>query len=209
VNILKIIKNVVFVIGLSFSVVGIAEPGFVLQNNSAVTDSSNQCVRTGVTTPESTPDECGGEVQAAVNESEPDPNQTFGGCEKIQCEPESGTGSINQVGNEVITAEIPFRFDQSDLTSVAKRKLDEFISAVSQRVSNIISVFGHTDSLGTDEYNDNLSEKRADSVKSYLIGAGIPRNDITVKGMGESSPVADNETRDGRAKNRRVAVEAK
>ena len=100
-------------------------------------------------------------------------------------------------------------FDRSDLTSKATRKLDSFLSAIRQRVSNIISIFGHTDSLGTDPYNDNLSERRANEVRAYLLNSGIPGRDISVKGMGERSPIADNDTRNGRAKNRRVVIEAR
>ena len=100
-------------------------------------------------------------------------------------------------------------FDRSDLTSQATGKLDSFISAIRQRVSNIISIFGHTDSLGTDPYNDALSERRANRVRDYLLNSGIPGREISVKGMGEGSPIADNNTRSGRAKNRRVVIEAR
>ena len=99
-------------------------------------------------------------------------------------------------------------FDKSNLTSNAMEKLDSFIAEIQKRVSNIINIFGHTDSLGTNPYNDRLSESRANTVKNYLIESGVSNNEISVNGMGENYPVADNETRSGRAKNRRVVIEA-
>ncbi|MNP79807.1 Outer membrane porin F precursor [compost metagenome] len=70
-----------------------------------------------------------------------------------------------------------------------------------------MAVSGHTDSVGSDAYNQRLSQKRAQSVTDYLIESGVPRsNFVSVTGMGESQPVADNSTADGRAQNRRVEI---
>jgi hypothetical protein len=65
-------------------------------------------------------------------------------------------------------------------------------------------VEGHTDSVGSDAYNQTLSEKRANSVRQYLVNKGYPDDKITAVGMGETSPIADNTTKEGRAENRRV-----
>ena len=70
----------------------------------------------------------------------------------------------------------------------------------------MLEVEGHTDSVGTDDYNQSLSERRAESVKSYLIQQGIDRSSITSRGFGESQPVASNDTADGRQRNRRVEL---
>ncbi|MCG8426245.1 MAG: OmpA family protein [Chromatiales bacterium] len=67
-------------------------------------------------------------------------------------------------------------------------------------------IVGHTDSVGRDAYNQELSERRASAVSSYLATKGINPAKMTTKGMGESSPVADNGSEDGRAKNRRVEI---
>lgn len=66
---------------------------------------------------------------------------------------------------------------------------------------------GHTDSVGPEEYNQRLSVRRAESVKAHLVGQGIEANRIYTEGKGESQPVADNSTKEGRAKNRRVEIE--
>lgn len=208
-NILTATINTFLVFSLTFSLAHANEPGYVLQNGSGVTDSSKQCVRTAASNPESVPAECSDVPKSVASQDEPNADETFDGCANIQCAPAISGDVQTQSGNELISAEIPFMFDRSDLTSQATGKLDSFVSAIRQRVSNIISIFGHTDSLGTDEYNDALSERRANKVRDYLLNSGVPGREISVKGMGEGSPIADNNTRSGRAKNRRVVIEAR
>lgn len=70
-----------------------------------------------------------------------------------------------------------------------------------------ITVEGHTDSTGTTEYNQKLSERRADAVRDMLIRGGVPASRISIMGYGESDPVADNSTPEGRQSNRRVQLE--
>jgi OOP family OmpA-OmpF porin len=67
-------------------------------------------------------------------------------------------------------------------------------------------VEGHTDSVGNDDYNLKLSQRRADSVRKYLVDKGVPAARLEAKGYGEAQPVADNKTADGRAQNRRVVL---
>ena len=71
----------------------------------------------------------------------------------------------------------------------------------------MIIAVGHTDSVGTDAYNEKLSVQRSETVKAYLVSKGVEKNRIYTEGKGESSPVADNKTKEGRAKNRRVEIE--
>ena len=71
----------------------------------------------------------------------------------------------------------------------------------------VIIAVGHTDSVGTDAYNQKLSVKRSETVKAYLVSKGVEKNRIYTEGKGESSPVADNKTKEGQAKNRRVEIE--
>jgi outer membrane protein OmpA-like peptidoglycan-associated protein len=70
-----------------------------------------------------------------------------------------------------------------------------------------VVVEGHTDSTGSDAYNQGLSQRRADSVLNYLVRKGVPAGRLTARGFGESNPVASNDTAEGRALNRRVALE--
>lgn len=101
-----------------------------------------------------------------------------------------------------------FAFDSDKLSDKAMRKLNNFASNV--QASNVspdrISIVGHTDSIGSDKYNQDLSERRANSVASYLTSNSMNRNVINVSGKGESQPVASNRSKDGRAQNRRVDI---
>jgi len=100
-----------------------------------------------------------------------------------------------------------FAFDSADLKPAMEAELDGVASQVmSSRGDEMLTIVGHTDSTGPEAYNQNLSERRAQSAADYLIGKGIPASKITIMGMGESSPAADNGTREGRAMNRRVEV---
>ncbi|CKS36101.1 outer membrane protein OmpA [Mycobacterium tuberculosis] len=71
----------------------------------------------------------------------------------------------------------------------------------------VIIAVGHTDSIGTVAYNQRLSVRRAEAVKAFLVSKGIERNRVYTEGKGKSQPVADNKTKEGRAKNRRVEIE--
>jgi OOP family OmpA-OmpF porin len=71
----------------------------------------------------------------------------------------------------------------------------------------VIIAVGHTDSIGTDTYNQRLSVRRSEAVKSYLVSKGVEKNRVYTEGKGEKQPVADNKTAEGRAKNRRVEIE--
>ena len=71
----------------------------------------------------------------------------------------------------------------------------------------VIIAVGHTDSVGSDVYNQKLSVKRAEAVKAYLVSKGIEKNRVYTEGRGEKQPVADNKTKEGQAKNRRVEIE--
>ena len=106
---------------------------------------------------------------------------------------------------QVITlSDVMFVFNQSDLTPTAKSELDALMSQFEDADVVSIKVVGHTDSVGSDAYNQALSERRASSVAEYLISQGVAPNKVTSEGKGESQPIADNETEEGRAKNRRV-----
>ena len=100
-----------------------------------------------------------------------------------------------------------FDFDKAVLKPEGKAKLDDLVSKVKDINLEVIIAVGHTDSVGSNAYNQRLSVRRAEAVKAYLVSKGIERNRIYTEGKGETQPVADNRTAEGRAKNRRVEIE--
>jgi len=99
---------------------------------------------------------------------------------------------------------VNFAFDSSDLTATAKSNLDKLATVLINNPDTNINIYGHTDSKGTDTYNQALSERRANAVRSYLSAKGIDASRMIAKGMGEAESIASNETDAGRAQNRRV-----
>jgi OOP family OmpA-OmpF porin len=100
-----------------------------------------------------------------------------------------------------------FDFDKHVIKPAGKAKLDDLVGKVKGINLEVIIAVGHTDSVGSDAYNQKLSVRRAESVKAYLVSKGIEKNRIYTEGKGEKQPVADNKTTEGRAKNRRVEIE--
>lgn len=100
-----------------------------------------------------------------------------------------------------------FDFDKSVLKPEGKAKLDDLVSKIQGINLEVIIAVGHTDSVGSDSYNQRLSVRRAEAVKAYLVSKGIEKNRVYTEGKGEKQPVADNRTAEGRAKNRRVEIE--
>ena len=104
-------------------------------------------------------------------------------------------------------ADALFDFDKSVLKPEGKSKLTELAAKLKDINLEAIVATGHTDSVGKAEYNQKLSVRRADSVKEYLVSAGVAADRIYTSGKGETQPVADNKTKEGRDKNRRVEIE--
>ncbi len=94
-----------------------------------------------------------------------------------------------------------------NLKPEGKAKLDDLVSKMSGINLEVIIAVGHTDSDGGDAYNQKLSVQRSESVKAYLVSKGIEKNRVYTEGKGEKQPVADNKTKEGKQKNRRVEIE--
>ena len=106
-----------------------------------------------------------------------------------------------------LAADVLFDFDKAVLKNEGKSKLDDLAAKVKAINLEVVIAIGHTDSVGADAYNQKLSVRRAESVKSYLVSKGVEPNRIYTEGKGEKQPVASNKTADGRQKNRRVEIE--
>jgi OOP family OmpA-OmpF porin len=100
-----------------------------------------------------------------------------------------------------------FDFDKAVLKAEGKAKLDDLVGKVKGINLEVIIAVGHTDAVGADAYNQKLSVHRAEAVKAYLVTKGIEKNRVYTEGKGEKQPVADNKTKEGQAKNRRVEIE--
>ena len=152
-----------------------------------ITDSSGNCVRTSSWKAEDMTVDCGAEPPVAKM-AVPPPAPVY---EKM-----------------TVSAEALFDHDKSVLKPEGKaalHELDEAIKAKGARVVDI-DVIGHTDSDGTEEYNQALSERRAQAVRDYMVSEDVDASIIDVSGQGESNPVASNATKEGRAENRRVDI---
>lgn len=100
-----------------------------------------------------------------------------------------------------------FDFDKAVLKPEGKSSLDGLVSKLAGVTLEVVIAVGHTDSVGSDRYNQRLSVRRAEAVKAYMVSKGIEANRIYTEGKGEKQPVADNRSKEGRAKNRRVEIE--
>jgi OmpA-OmpF porin, OOP family len=121
--------------------------------------------------------------------------------------PAAAPSSVKQA--IVIQADALFDFDKSVVRPDGKKNIDDALAKLAGVDVEMVIATGHTDNVGTDAYNQKLSERRAAAVKEYLVSKGIPSSKVTTLGKGESQPVATNKTKEGRQKNRRVDIEFK
>jgi outer membrane protein OmpA-like peptidoglycan-associated protein len=119
-------------------------------------------------------------------------------------------GSVKQEAQRTIitlSGEVLFKSKEATLLPGAQAQLDMVAEALQSQGEKKMVIEGHTDSQGKDDYNQGLSQRRADAVRSYLVSKGIPADLIESKGKGELEPIADNKSAEGRANNRRVEIE--
>jgi OOP family OmpA-OmpF porin len=118
--------------------------------------------------------------------------------------------SVDRCAEVIRLRGVNFDFDRAEIRSDAAVILDEAATlagdALRECPDNRLAVEGHTDAIGTDAYNQGLSERRAAAVLEYLVGKGVSSSQLGATGFGESTPIATNDTSDGRALNRRVEL---
>jgi outer membrane protein OmpA-like peptidoglycan-associated protein len=124
---------------------------------------------------------------------------------------ESTAGSgidVSEQGDGILLnlPDVTFAVDSTEISGAFQSALDRVAQSMIQYPNSLIDVYGHTDSTGSDTYNLDLSKRRADAVARYLISRGVSSARIQTQGMGEAYAVADNNTAEGRSRNRRVEV---
>jgi outer membrane protein OmpA-like peptidoglycan-associated protein len=121
-------------------------------------------------------------------------------------------GKVQKLEDEisvVLSNEILFQYGKTDLSSNSKKTLDQAVELLNQIPNRSLVIQGHTDSVGSEEYNMQLSEQRAKKVYDYMMEQGLNIKSVSYKGYGETKPIADNSTKEGRKANRRVEFRIK
>jgi outer membrane protein OmpA-like peptidoglycan-associated protein len=110
------------------------------------------------------------------------------------------------VERTIILDDVLFDFDKSNVKPEGAAILDRLIAFMNENRDKTVTVSGYTDSVGTEAYNMKLSDRRWMSAKDYIVKKGVDPSRVSGQGFGESKPIADNRTVEGRAKNRRVEI---
>ena len=195
----------------------VAAPGYVQDaNGNVVMSGSGLCWHTSDWTPaKASVVGCDGVLAKAIPIPPPPPTaQTqppapplAEGPPLVLLPPAVVAASRPTVEKITLDTDTYFDFDKAELKPDGERKLDVIASRLKAMKLEAMVAVGHADAIGPAEYNENLSQRRAESVKMFFESRGFPADRIHIDGKGESQPVASNTTRDGRAKNRRVEVE--
>jgi OOP family OmpA-OmpF porin len=173
-------------------------PGRLTSGSGPVKTGSGDCVKAagGVSSPMEV---CGDAM----------PKEPVATLEVVAAET-AATATTTVMEKISIAAAMLFDFDSAELSGDAKAVIDERIETLAGNVklTSIMRVVGHTDSTGPEEYNQGLSQRRAQAVADYIVSQAyrVTASDIEVIGKGETQPVASNDTREGRAQNRRVEI---
>jgi OOP family OmpA-OmpF porin len=174
--------------------------------NAIIKDPYNLCWRTGYWTPAIANCECDKDLlPKQVCEPPPPPPA----AKPAPPPPPPAAKPAPKPVTEKVTfaADVFFDFDKAVLKPEGKAKLDDLVGKLKTTALEVIIAIGHTDSIGSKEYNQKLSVRRAEAVKAHLVSKGIEPNRIYTEGKGLTQPIADNRTAAGRAKNRRVEIE--
>ncbi len=121
-------------------------------------------------------------------------------------------GKVQKINDEiavVLSNDILFQYGRTDLSKNSKQTLDKAVELLNQIPNRSLVIEGHTDSVGSEEFNMELSEQRAKNVYDYMMQQGLQIKSVSYKGYGEAKPIADNSTKEGRVANRRVEFRIK
>lgn len=174
----------------------------------AWTSGSGLCWRDANWTPATAAVGCDGAIVAAAPAAAPMAPKAAAPMASAPAAPAAAPAPMPVAAAKVTYAsDAFFDFDKAVLKPAGKTKLDDLVGKVKDVNLEVIIAVGHTDSVGSDAYNQKLSVKRSEAVKAYLVSKGIEKNRVYTEGKGEAQPVADNKTGAGRAKNRRVEIE--
>lgn len=193
------------------------EKSWVQSHSEAVVNAYGECWDSSGT--KELREECGDEMPQEVVETEapaPEPMDSDGDGvpdSRDKCPDTRPGAKVDSDGCEIIeniTINLDveeFDFDSARLKPAMMSALDDVAARIAaSRGNETLSVVGHTDSSGSETYNQGLSERRAQAVADYLAGQGVDSSRVSASGMGETSPIADNGTSDGRSRNRRVEI---
>ena len=189
---------------LPFTASAQSKQGYWIQPSTDLVwkNASGQCWRAGYWTPAMAIAECDPDLmpKPAAQPTPPPPPP-------VKPAPAPAAKPKPVAEKVTLAADVLFDFDKSVLKQEGKNKLDDLATKVNAINLEVVIAIGHTDSIGSDAYNQKLSVRRAESVKAYLVSKGVAPNRVYTEGKGEKQPVASNKTKDGRAKNRRVEIE--
>lgn len=194
----------IFSASQSFAASDLMSSGYAHDASGVVVrDNSGNCVRTSNWTSQSATRECDAHLlpPPVAAAPAPEPEAAPAPAEIAAIEPQREPINISEKAG--------FDFDQAVLRAEDKQRLDAAVAQLKTLPDDAtIQVTGYTDSIGTEEYNRELSMRRAQAARDYLVSNGVTENRIVLSGMGESNPIASNDTAEGRAMNRRVEVAA-
>lgn len=176
-------------------------------SGTPVKNSTNLCWRNANWTPATAHADCDGAIKAAPVVAAPAPAPVAAPAPAAPRVTATIEAPRPMVTKTTYSADTLFDFDRAVIRPEGRAKLDALALQINQLTLEVVIATGHTDSVGTEAYNIKLGERRAQAVKAYLVSKGVDRKRVYVESRGESQPVADNRTREGRAKNRRVEIE--